>query len=236
MIDFDKSIFINGKNYLSLNNIMKKLPQIIEKNLCHMLGIDFNNIKGDYFNEYRQKAFGTSSSDFTSYDLLCEIIDNMDKISMLDNDASNNAKAINYYKSAIKCAIFNKLSNFDSFNFASANSNGNQRFLFVPSNEAVAPYFMMGIDLDQNMGDKYFVHTLVAPEDPKNYFSDREIVIPTQILVSNDSNLTKMVATPEEKLQLINMYYNLVNQYNVNSSLNIQGDYESMLNDLSKTK
>ena len=35
LIDFDKSIFINGKNYLSLNNIMKKLPQIIEKNLLN---------------------------------------------------------------------------------------------------------------------------------------------------------------------------------------------------------
>lgn len=36
LIDFDKSIFINGKNYLSLNDIMKKLPQMIKNNLLNI--------------------------------------------------------------------------------------------------------------------------------------------------------------------------------------------------------
>ena len=30
--------------------------QILSKNLCHLLGIDFQNIKGEYFEEYRKNV------------------------------------------------------------------------------------------------------------------------------------------------------------------------------------
>lgn len=76
--------------------------EILDKNLCHMLGIDYNNIKNEYFSMYRKKVFGTSNDNFTSYNLLELIINNAEKVAEMDNNPHNKAKAINYYKSRIK--------------------------------------------------------------------------------------------------------------------------------------
>ena len=107
-----------------------------------MLGIDYNNIKQDCFDNYRKNVLGTITSDFTSFDLLEMLIDNQDKVIEHDNNIKNKLKAINYYKSSIKCAIFRKLSDFDKFNFAAINYNpgddkfeyDKQKLFFIPSN------------------------------------------------------------------------------------------------------
>ena len=231
-----------GKEYNMIFSDSEEICfEIMSKNLCHMLGIDFNNIKGEYFDVYRYEAFGTHEPNFTSFDLVELILENMEKVAELDNDPNNSAKAINYYKSSIKCEIFNKLSAFDKFNFALIN-NGldvedgkEKRFLFVPSNEALTPYFMMGLVKD-TMEDKYGVATLIAPPEPKGYFEGKEVSIPTQILISDNDQLSKIVATPEEKIQLLTMYANICNKYNMPNMINIYGDYENMLNELSKDK
>lgn len=44
--------------------------EILDKNLCHMLGIDFSNIRGDYFDNYRLNVLGTNSQNLSSYELL----------------------------------------------------------------------------------------------------------------------------------------------------------------------
>ena len=213
--------------------------EIMSRNLCHMLGIDFNNVKGDYFNKYRQEAFGNSSNNFNSYDLVELILDNMEKVAELDNEPTNQAKAINYYKSSIKCEIFQKLSDFDKFNFAVINNglyeDKNNRNLFVPSNEGLTPYFMMGL-LQEPETNKYVVSTLLAPQEPKRYFENKEVMIPTQLLISDNDQLTKIEATAEEKIQLLTMYQNIINRYNIPNMMNIYGDYENMLNELSKSK
>ena len=218
--------------------------EIQNKNLCHMMGVDFQNIMGDYFNQYRSDVFNTSATDFDSFTLLELIIENMEKVAELDNDENNRAKAINYYKSAIKCAIFNRLSNFEEFNFGAINFKGmnenveydKQKILFVPSNEPVAPYFMMFVKDDGTFRNNYIVSSLNAPDDPYQYFNDQEVSIPTQILVADNNNMKKLFATPEEKLQLLTMYSNIVNRYNIPNKINIYGDYENMLKDISNKK
>ena len=45
-----------------------------------------------------------------------------------------------------------------------------------------------------------------------------------------------MNATPEEKIQLLTMYKSIINEYNIPNRINIYGDYETMLNDLSNSK
>jgi len=218
--------------------------EIQSKNLCHMMGIDFGNIRNDYFDQYRKDVFNTSYTDFTSFELLEMILENMDAVAEYDNDVNNKAKAINYYKSAIKCAIFNKLSNFDNFNFAVINYKGQkeeveydkQKILFIPSNEALTPYFMMFIKDDGYGENNYVVSSLSAPENPKIFFEDQEVVIPTQIMVSDNNNLKKLVATPEEKIQLLTMYSNIINKYNIPNKINIYGDYENMLNDMANKR
>ena len=232
--------------------------EILSKNLCHMLGIDYKNIKGEYFREYRKRILGTEASDFSSYDLLTHLIEKMHEVVEHDNDISTKEKAINYYKSGIKCQIFKKLSDFDKFNFAAINYNpgdgkydyGNQKVLFVPSNEAVCPYFMIGINKDdsdqrqesydndtQYLQDiripKFYVSTLFAPANPVKYFVGVQVIIPTQILVSDNDKLSRFNATPSEKLQLLTMYKNIINTYRLAFTINIFLDYESTLKERS---
>ena len=215
---------------------------IMQSNLCHMLGIDYQNIKGEYFNNYRSKILGITTTNFSSIDLLEAILEHSDKVIEKDNQLTNKAKILNYYKSQIKCNIFKKLSNFEKFNFAAINYNrqdnrfdyDKQKLLFIPSNESVCPYFMMGIKLtDTEEIQKYIVSTLIAPQEPKKYFENQEVIIPTQILVSDNNELRKLNATAEEKIQLLTMYKNIINTYNIPNKLNISGDYESLLNKIS---
>lgn len=221
--------------------------EILPKNLCHMLGIDYNNIKGDFFSRYREEVFGINTTDFSSYDLLEMLIEHKEKVVEYDNCIKNRAKAINYYKSGIKCSIFKKISDFDKFNFAAINYNpeteneqyDKEKLLFMPSNETVCPYFIMTIRLadesNQNtefLIPKYIVVSLMAPREPKTFFENREVIIPTQILVSDNDTLTRLNATPNEKIQLLTMYKNIINTYNIPNKINIYGDYESILNDL----
>ena len=215
--------------------------EILSKNLCHMLGIDFNNIKGEYFDNYRKKVLNVESNDFSSFDLLEILLENAQKVAEYDN-SNNIEKAINYYKSGIKCEIFKKLSDFERFNFAAINYDpkddkydyDKQKLFFIPSNEAVCPYFMMGIkQIEEN---NYIVNTLLAPEQPKKFFDNQEVIIPTQILISDNANLRKVQATSEEKINLLTMYKNIINAYNISNRLNILGDYESMLNTLANAE
>lgn len=48
-------------------------------NLCHMLGIDYNNLKGEYFNLFRKEVLKTED-DLRSYDLLKLIIENIEDV------------------------------------------------------------------------------------------------------------------------------------------------------------
>lgn len=217
--------------------------QILDKNLCHMLGIDYNNIRGEYFDNYRSTVLGTSCQNISSYNLLELILEHAEEVARYDNDLSHREKAINYYKSGIKSEIFNKLSDFEQFNFGAINYNpgdgkydyDKQKNLFVPSNEAVCPYFMMGIKKDEDGDNGYIVSTLFAPITPKQYFENQEVIIPTQILVSDNDDLKKMQASPSDKIRLLTMYKSIINEYKIPNKINIYGDYEAMLNELSNS-
>lgn len=76
---------------------------------------------------------------------------------------------------------------------------------------------------------KYFVTTLFAPANPVKYFDNQEVIIPTQILVSDNDILTRVNASPSEKLQLLTMYKNIINTYRLSSNINILGDYQAVL-------
>ena len=208
-----------------------------------MLGIDFNNLRGEYFSNYRLSVLDTSAQNLSSYDLLQLILEHAEQVARYDNDLSHREKAINYYKSGIKSEIFNKLSDFEQFNFGAINYNpgdgkydyDKQKNLFVPSNEAVCPYFMMGIKKDEDGDNGYIVSTLFAPITPKQYFENQEVIIPTQILVSDNDDLKKMQASPSDKIRLLTMYKSIINEYKIPNKINIYGDYEAMLNELSNS-
>ena len=110
--------------------------------------------------------------------------------------------------------------------------------LFIPSNELVTPYFLMRIKQSDEEAIKgiYYVNSLVAPQNYINFFDNQEVIIPTQILISDNNNLKKINATADEKLRLLSLYKNIINQFSLPNKMNISGDYEVMLNEFTKVK
>lgn len=222
-----------SKEYnLILSNSEEITFEILENNLCHLLGIDFSNLSNEYFSKYRKKVFNTTTN-LSSYELLNLILEYSDKVVEKDNDPNCREKVVNYYKSRIKCEIFKKLCDFSKFNYAvadDATETVKQKHLFIPSNEPVCPYFSMTIG--KKMNNEYYVASLLAQNDPINFFNKKEVAIPTQILISDEEKLVKLKATSEEKRNLLQMYKNLITQYNLPNKMNIMADYEEMLSDV----
>lgn len=246
--------YYNNKQYeLILSNSEQLSFEILSKNLCHLVGIDYKNLTGDYFTNYRESVLNLDYIP-KSYELLQAIINNMDEVLRYDYDY--NGKAINYYRIMVKCAIFEKLSDFSRFNFGVINfdkdtyqtlsdyqiSSKSNKFLYVQSNEPSAPYFMMGIlsedkeEQEESNQDKYVAETLIAPTNTKDFFNNQEVVIPTQILVTTEEKMEKKEASPSEKIALLNQYKSIIETYSIPSRINIYGDYESILASSSVTK
>lgn len=240
-----KQKYQNKEYNLIFSNGEEICFEILASNLCHMLGIDYQNLKSDFFDSYRNNILNINTPNFTSFELLEAILEYSDKVIEMDNDSSNKAKVINYYKSQVKCNIFRKLSDFEKFDFAAINYSSDdgkfdydkQKLLFVQSNESLSPYFIMGIrvsESSENELQKYIVNTLMAPlkTDIKKFFDNQEVIIPTQILISDNNELRKKIAKAEEKIKLLTMYKAIINEYGIKYNLNISGDYEAMLNNM----
>lgn len=241
-----RKFHLNKEYDIILSNGEQILFEILSKNLCHMLGVDYKNLSSEYFDDFRDTILGVSGS-IQSYSLLEKLIEKMDDV--LEYDYKNGGIIFNYYRIMIKCSIFETLSDFSRFNFGVINFNkqlydgifnGNtEKFLYVQSNEAVCPYFMMGILPDNKSSSfdvKYAVETLIAPSMHRDFFKDQEVVIPTQIITTTSDQMIKKEADPNEKLALINQYNAIVSELSIPNKLNIFGDYQAMLVEDSKKR
>lgn len=235
--------YLNQVYNVSFTNNEEIEFQILDKNLCHILGVDYKNLSGDYFDDYRESVLNIKSGMiFGSYDLLNIIVSNLEKV--FKYDAINKAnKAINYYRVAVKCAIFKKLADLSAFNYGCINFNkavynelypnlpfgsNSTRLLYTDSNEIISPLFMMGLKQPEN-SDLYIVETLFSPEQAERFFNKQEVIIPTQIITDNNGILEKKLATPSEKIKLLKSYQSLIIANKFSNMINIYGDYYSML-------
>lgn len=236
-----KKLHLNKEYDIILSDGEQILFEILSKNLCHMLGVDYKNLTSEYFDNFRTDVLGVSGS-IQSYNLLEKLIEKMDDV--LEYDYKKGGVIFNYYRIMIKCSIFETLSDFSKFNFGVINFdkskyestfNGNtEKLLYVQSNEAVCPYFMMGILPDNKFNPnetKYAVETLIAPSNYESFFKNQEVVIPTQIITTTSDRMIKKEATPEEKIALINQYKAITSELRIPNNLNIFGDYQAMLVD-----
>lgn len=235
--------YLNQVYNVSFTNNEEIEFQILDKNLCHILGVDYKNLIGDYFDDYRESVLNIKPGMiFGSYDLLNIIVSNLEKV--FKYDAINKAnKAINYYRVAVKCAIFKKLADLSAFNYGCINFNkavynelypnlpfgsNSTRLLYTDSNEIISPLFMMGLKQPEN-SDLYIVETLFSPEQAERFFNKQEVIIPTQIITDNNGILEKKLATPSEKIKLLKSYQSLIIANKFSNMINIYGDYYSML-------
>lgn len=53
------------------------------------------------------------------------------------------------------------------------------------------------------------------------------------MIIFDDKNLKKVIASADEKLKLLTMHKSIVEKYKIDSSINIYSDYETILNDIS---
>ena len=240
--------FYNNKQYeLILSNGEEFSFEILNKNLCHLLGIDYKNISSDYCDSYRERVL---KIDYIpkSYELLLILLDHLDDVLKYDYD--NGGKIINYYRVMVKCAIFEKLSDFSRFNFGVINFDKNifleksaepiscksSKFLYGQSGERSVPYFMMGVLEDNGISNTYVAETLLAPTDPSGFFNSQEVAIPTQILVTTEDKMEKVVATAHEKIALLSEYRSIIKNNGIPNCMNIFGDYENMLSEEANIK
>ena len=223
--------------------------QILEKNLSHLFGIDYRNLTSDVMRNATSSILGfdtfqTGGSD----ELLKRIIDRADEI--IKNDSNpNNYRILNYYRILIKCSAFSKLSTFEHFNFGCLNFDkslyikpdggdfkpASSKFFFVPSNEALTPYFMMGI-LPNNGTDIYIPETIFAADDFGGMINNQTLLVPIQILINDNYELNKIVATPKEKLDILNLYKSIISTYRTSTFIDIFNDYENTLRESKELK
>ena len=223
--------------------------QIFEKNLAHLFGIDYKTLISNPMEDTTKNILGLNDSKINgSEKLLKRIIDRADDV--IKNDSQqNNSHILNYYRILIKCSAFSKLSTFENFNFGcinfdksiyeSTNSStfgqNSTKFFFVPSNEAVTPYFMMGIRKD-NGNDIYIPETLFAVGAINKMIVNQTFLLPIQILINDNFNFKKIKATSKEKLDLLNLYKSLIGMYQTNTFIDIYNDYENILRENKELK
>ncbi len=232
-----------GKSYNFIFSNGEEIDfQILEKNLAHLFGIDYKNLTSEAMQYTTENIL-----DFRAYqtggaeELLKRIIDRADDV--IKNDSNpNNYRILNYYRILIKCSAFSKLSTFEKFNFGCINfdkfeyENVNQtifgpqstKFFFVPSNEAITPYFMMGIK-EASPNGIYIPETIFASEAINKMINCQTFLLPIQILINDNFNFSKIKATPKEKLDLLNLYKSLIGMYQTNTFIDIYNDYENTL-------
>ena len=269
-----RDIYENNKYNIILSNNEEIELEIKAKNLMHLLGIDYKNLLNDVFMEFRYNVLGMDPQEKpTSYQLLKAIIENSDKVIEYDKENFDKALkryvALNYYRLSVKCDIFSKLGNLADFNFGVINFDKDKfleksgrdyfnarstKYLYIPSDEPIAPYFLMGILPEENypkyneegetlvstQQDKefddidainrpYVVETTLAPDNIKPFFDDQKVVIPTYILKDSNKELNRIPARPSKKIALLKDYRSIVSTFEINDNIDIYSDYISSL-------
>lgn len=216
-----------NKNYkIEFSNNKTIDLYIWAKNICHLLGIDYKNLSGEYFEQFRKKYLGLKGK-YNSVDLIDSIIENRDKILTFDYNRGNMCP-INYYKVEAKCLAykaFSDLTKFDygciDFNNSKYNSREERKFTgdeakyLYSKGDEVFPFYILGMrkcnNRDNAPAGSYFVDTFLAAHTPKSFFDNQEIVLPFEVT----SNGKKSEITREELIKLLTDYKNLIEEYNI---------------------
>lgn len=237
--------YFKGKEYSIIFSDGEEIDfKILEKNICHMLGIEYNNffMDGDYYNYFLSNVLNINTKP-TSYEWAKFILDAWEDVINYDK-CSNGPRAINYFKCKIKCSIFEKLFELEEFNFGKLQTTDGTKLLYTQSNEPISPYFCIRLKQEDcsepTDNSSYIINSLLAPliNELELYFKE-EASIPTQIMVDNNNTVSRKEATPQQKIYLLNQYKSIILGCNGTNNLNIYGDYIASLSqatNIAKTK
>ncbi|MBO4667659.1 MAG: hypothetical protein J5666_06000 [Bacilli bacterium] len=203
---------LRGKSFgIIFNDASECEFEIFEQNVSHLLGINYKWLTDGAYDGFIKDVLGLDPEvGFSSYTLLTKIIEHQDDV--IAHDRQSSLRLLNYYKSLIKSSIFRRIGTLEEFNFGKIDLGDNAKLLYMPSSEAVCPFFFVLVDKDKNdeFASKHYVKSLLSPsrEEMSNYFhrAEGKPVIPTQIIVDDMDNLRKTVATPKDKLDMLSMH------------------------------
>lgn len=208
--DYDV-LFSNGENMEF---------SIAQHNLAHIVGINHPHL---IQNGVIEELYGENVHK-NSYDLLNDMVDNVDDILKLNQ--IKDYTLINFYRLKTRSEIFSKFSNFTGFNFGAifydkeiSTNNGyssylkSNKFLFTDSDDPNFEYYMLGVADDTNTNETY-VETLFPCEWHDKMFKDQVIVMPTVISITTPKDFNKIEASASQKLRLVKSYNELTKKYN----------------------
>lgn len=195
---------------------------IWSNNICHLLGIDFKNLRDDYFEEYRKEVLGLNGL-FDAVDLIDSIVENKDKVLAFDREREK-LLAINYYKVEAKCLAFQAFNNLGDFNYGCINYKNSlhgkncinpPKFLYTKGDDELFPYYILGLKKYDKSKYSYFADTFISSYDPKAFFDGKEVTIPFKITInSKESNITR-----KEMIELLKEYQRIIDEYNIQNKM-----------------
>ena len=222
-----------GKKYsLLLSNNQEIVFEIEKKNLAHLLGVDYKNITTNpLIKPLLNSVLGFNKNEvIDSYMLLEKIVENADKV--IEHDENHDNKIMNYYRIMIKTMCFNKLSNFDKFDFGIINFNrktyensinrnflpSSNKFLLIPTDEEEMPFYLFGL-LKEKDSNVMVPETIIAPINFYNYIYKQEFLLPEELIIDDKDSSSVLLPTKKDKLQLLYLYRSIIETYNTNSTV-----------------
>ena len=216
-------VFSNGEN------LEFSIP---EKNLSHIVGLNYNVFKD---NNIAEKICG--NNDIASYELIKLILENENDILKLNE--TNNYSLINFYRLKSRSEVFTKFSNFTDFNFGCiffdediGKKNGystnmkSKKYLFTESDDPGYDHYMLAIAYNEQFNNPY-VESLFLNKYSSEMFKEQEIAMPTLISTTTPKSYEKKEATSSQKLKLIKSFVELEKKYGAKFSF--YNDYVSLL-------
>lgn len=204
--------------------------KMYDMNIPSLLGLETQNLISEQLHQTVLDVLGINSySERRGFEYLKKIIERADEV--IKNDSLDYSyKILNYYRVKVKSSIFQELPCFDEFDYGIINNqeshrciNGyNSKYIFIRTNEELTPYFIMSLRYDKDKGI-YVPTTLLAMRQLGTFIDKQELVLPLN-LTTTYFNKTDMVdATPKEKIQLLNMYRDIIKQYHTDTKINLDG-------------
>lgn len=202
--------FHQDKTYYILFSDGTEIPfSIYERNLAHLLGINFSALSRTNF----MKSMGQDRKGSSSFKLIKQMTSNPEATIKISGEF--NHQLLNFYRIKARSDFFTNFADFSSFDYSCIcfdeyesfkygyeTSMGSNYFLTKRNRHPLFPYSMMGINMT---GDKSYVETFFPCKNElqKKMFFHQKIIYPIAITEKSSSSVIKSLATLNQKEKLI---------------------------------
>ena len=210
-------------------------------NITNLLGIDYKNISGHYFDNYRRDILGLGEK-FDTNKVVKAIVENKERVISYDDDRRS-LLAINYYKLDAKCSAFLRFSDLSMFDYGCIDFDSklyqrltheriitpDVKFLYASSGDEEIPYYLLAIKKsDQQkyaIAGSYVTQHFYACEYPKKYFNGQNVILPCKVKKGKEEK----TISRKEMIELLEEYKDIISEYDLESRLKISKEKRLLL-------